>query len=143
MYRNASGNVQNVNLYSYVKNVLPNEWIPSWSSESLKTGAMACKMYGWYHHYHPKWSSLNADVKDTTADQVYKPNTENVNTTAAINAVNGIGIHNSAGKIFETQYLAGTQGSAGAGNTGKISQWGFEVFGRKWLGIYVYMFLLL
>ena len=124
VYRTSSNKVENIDLYSYIKNVLPNEWYASWPSESLKTGAMACKMYGWYHHYHPKRNSLNADVKDTTADQVYKPNTETAATTAAINAVNGIGIQNSAGKIFETQYVAGTSGTAGSGNTGKISQYG-------------------
>ena len=124
VYRTSLGKTQNIDLYSYVKNVLPNEWISSWPSESLKTGAMACKMYGWYHHYHPKWSSLNADVKDTTSDQVFKPNTETDATTRAINAVGNVGIENSNGKIFETQYHAGTSGSAGNANSGKISQYG-------------------
>lgn len=124
VYRVNLGRTESVDLYSYVKNVLPNEWYSSWSSESLKSGAMATKMYGWYHTYHPKWASLNADVKDTTADQVYIPNTEVTSTTSAINAINGIGLENSSGNIFETQYLAGTSGSAGSANTGKISQWG-------------------
>lgn len=123
VYRVSLGYTESVDLYSYVKNVLPNEWYSTWSSESLKSGAMAVKMYGWYHTYHPKWSSLNADVKDTTVDQVYIPNTEVTSTTTAINAVGSIGLENSDGNIFETQYLAGTSGSAGTANTGKISQW--------------------
>lgn len=110
----------------------------SWSSESLKTGAMATKMYGWYHTYHPKWSSLNADVKDTTADQVYIPNTEVTSTTTAINAVGSTGLQNSSGNIFETQYLAGTSGSAGSASTGKISQWGSKYLSDNGYG-YLYI----
>ena len=131
VYRTASSCVEEVDLYTYVKNVLPNEWIASWESESLKAGAMAVKMYGWYHTYHPKWSPLGADVKDTTSDQVYSPGTETDNTTAAINALDGIGLENSAGNIFETQYLAGTPNTAGTAGTGKISQWGSEYLAER------------
>lgn len=108
--------------YYYVKNVLPNEWYSTWPSESLKAGAMAVKMYGWYHVYHPKWPSLNADVKDTTADQVFIDNTEVSSTTTAINNVGGVGLENSSGAVFETQYLAGTQGQPGTQSSGKMSQ---------------------
>lgn len=138
VYRVNLGYTQSVDLYSYVKNVLPNEWYSTWSSESLKTGAMATKMYGWYHTYHPKWPSLNADVKDTTADQVYIPNTEVTSTTTAINAVGSIGLENSGGNIFETQYLAGTSGSAGIQSTGKISQWGSKYLSDNGYG-YLYI----
>lgn len=138
VYRVSTATVENVDYYSYVKNVLPNEWYTSWSTESLKAGAMAVKMYGWYHTYHPKWSSLEADVKDTSVDQCYVPGTENDDGTAAINALNGIGLENSAGMIFETQYYAGTRDSYGTQNGGKISQWGSKKLAEDGYG-YLYI----
>lgn len=128
VYFTEIGEVEDIDLYTYVKNVLPNEWYASWPSESLKAGALAVKMYGWYHTYHPKWATLGADVKDTTADQVYKPNSEHEDTTAAINALDGIGLENSDGNIFETQYNAGYENTVGDPCTGKISQWGSKYF---------------
>lgn len=125
--------------YYYVKNVLPNEWYSTWPSESLKAGAMAVKMYGWYHVYHPKWPLLNADVKDTTADQVFIDNTEVSSTTTAINNVGGVGLENSSGAVFETQYLAGTQGQPGTQSSGKMSQWGTKYWADQGTKTYIQM----
>ncbi|WP_434656163.1 SpoIID/LytB domain-containing protein [Thermoanaerobacterium thermosaccharolyticum] len=125
--------------YYYVKNVLPNEWYSTWPSESLKAGAMAVKMYGWYHVYHPKWPSLNADVKDTTADQVFIDNTEVSSTTTAINNVGGVELENSSGAVFETQYLAGTQGQPGTQSSGKMSQWGTKYWADQGTKTYIQM----
>ncbi|HYF94011.1 MAG TPA: SpoIID/LytB domain-containing protein [Symbiobacteriaceae bacterium] len=58
----------------YQKDVLPNEW---WNSpiphaEAQKAGAMAVKMYGWYHvEVAPKWPNYGAECDDTTNCQVY------------------------------------------------------------------------
>lgn len=122
-----------------MKNVLPNEWYSTWPSESLKAGAMAVKMYGWYHVYHPKWPSLNADVKDTTADQVFIDNSEVSTTTTAINNVGGVGFENSDGNVFETQYLAGTKDQPGTQSSGKMSQWGTKYWADKGTKNYVEM----
>ena len=113
--------IDNVNFYSYVKNVLPNEWTESSDPvESLKVGAMCVKMYGWYHCYYYKYYGQGFDVKDTTADQVYNPGSEATRCTSAINAVGGIGIKNTAGSLFETQYLA----SGPTQHSGKVSHAG-------------------
>ena len=40
--------VEVIDFKEYVKHVLPNEWVPSWPWESLRSGAMAAKMYAWY-----------------------------------------------------------------------------------------------
>lgn len=37
---------------TYVKEVLPNEWVSSWPSDSLRAGAEAVKEYGW-------WATMN------------------------------------------------------------------------------------
>ncbi|MBB2483459.1 DUF4829 domain-containing protein, partial [Bacillus sp. APMAM] len=45
---------------SYIENVLPNEWYSTWPPESLRTGAIAVKMYGWYAAIYPRASSVGA-----------------------------------------------------------------------------------
>jgi hypothetical protein len=124
VYLTAKSETTTLDFTTYCKNVLPNEWIASWPSESLKAGAMAVKMYAWYHVVHPKWPSLNADVKDTTADQVYKANSENTATSNAVDSVKTVGMANSDGNLFEAQYLAGTKGEPGDPGSGKVMQWG-------------------
>jgi len=74
--------IQIVNFKQYAKNVLPNEWA-LWSDDSLRAGAMAVKMYAWYWiALDGKWD--DADVWDSTCDQVYNPNFEYPSTNAAV-----------------------------------------------------------
>jgi hypothetical protein len=71
-----------VDFKQYAKNVLPNEWA-LWSDDSLRAGAMAVKMYAWYWiALDGKWD--DADVWDSTCDQVYNPNVEYASTNAAV-----------------------------------------------------------
>ncbi|MEV4255951.1 peptidase inhibitor family I36 protein [Spirillospora sp. NPDC049652] len=87
VYRVGLGRVDRVGFQTYVENVLPNEWIPSWPSASLDAGAMAVKSYAWYWALHStrKTSSGQCyDVRDDTGDQVYKPGTAQSSTTAAV-----------------------------------------------------------
>ncbi|MCJ7660682.1 MAG: hypothetical protein MUO67_16145, partial [Anaerolineales bacterium] len=71
-----------VDFKQYAKNVLPNEWA-LWSDDSLRAGAMAVKMYAWYWiALDGKWN--DADVWDSTCDQVYNPNIEYASTNAAV-----------------------------------------------------------
>ena len=136
VYRVSQGVTQEINFDYYCKNVLPNEWYSSWPTESLKAGAQAVKMYGWYHVLHPKYASLNADVKDTSVDQVYKSGTAVTSTTNAINSVAGVGLKNSSGNIFEAQYISGSSGTAGSQHTGKMLQ-----YGTKYLAEHGYSYL--
>lgn len=41
---------------TYVKEVLPNEWISSWPVDSLRAGAEAVKEYGWWATMRSDWS---------------------------------------------------------------------------------------
>lgn len=97
---------------TYVKDVLPNEWIDSWPAESLKAGAMAVKMYGWYHVLYPKYPLVGADVDNTVNCQVYKPNSFQPNSTSAVDAIHSQGFRRNwkwvDPYIFETSYYAGT-----------------------------------
>jgi hypothetical protein len=75
--------VQVIDFKEYVKHVLPNEWIYNWPRESLRAGAMAVKMYAWsIVAAGGKWS--DADVYDSTCDQVYNPAVEYTSTNNAV-----------------------------------------------------------
>ncbi|NOK63972.1 MAG: Peptidoglycan hydrolase (amidase) enhancer domain [Chloroflexi bacterium AL-W] len=107
VYRTQLGRIDTVEFRDYVKHVLPNEWIASWPTESLRSGAMASKTYAWYRTMYPKYPGSGYDTRDTTADQVYNPNVSYASTNAAVDATwNYRFTRNSA--IFETQYCAGT-----------------------------------
>ena len=64
------GTVERVAFKTYVKNVLPNEWMTSWPAASLEAGAMAVKSFGWYWALHSARKTPAAqcfDVYDNTA----------------------------------------------------------------------------
>ena len=77
VFRTATGAVETVDFRTYVKNVLSREWISTWTTESLRSGALAVKNYGWYQVLH--WRGyVNEDGKcfdvfDSTRDQHYDP----------------------------------------------------------------------
>lgn len=131
-----------VDFYDYVRDVLPNEWVASWYTSyptAVRAGALAVKMYGWYHVYHPKWnfSPYYADVQDNTNDQVYIVNSRHPSTTQAINDVGGIGVDRADGKLFETQYVQGSE-SAGGYHGGKMWQLGTKYWAGQGKG-YTFM----
>ncbi len=75
--------VVEVNFKYYVKHVLPNEWLYYWVGESLRAGGMAVKTYAWHWIARGgKWS--DADVYDSTCDQVYDPSLSYASTNAAV-----------------------------------------------------------
>ena len=75
--------IQIIDFVEYAKHVLPNEWVNSWPGESLRAGAMAVKMYAWsIIAAGGKWP--DADVYDSTCDQVYNPNVAYASTNAAV-----------------------------------------------------------
>ncbi|MBI5653631.1 MAG: SpoIID/LytB domain-containing protein [Chloroflexi bacterium] len=123
VYRVASGVIDEVDFYSYVINVLPNEWYGSWHAEALRAGAIAAKMYGWYRVYIAKYPGQGYDARDDTWDQVYKPNSAYPTTTAAVDFVNSVGIARADSAIFETQYHGGAYDASGQ-SSGRVSQWG-------------------
>ena len=78
--------VETIDFREYLRHVLPNEWIASWEPHSLRAGAMAVKMYAWsLIAAGGKWP--DADVYDSTCDQVYNPAVAYASTNAAIDAV--------------------------------------------------------
>jgi hypothetical protein len=108
VYRVNLGRVERVSFKSYVKNVLPNEWISSWPKESLKSGAMAVKSYAWYWALHSTRRTPNGacyDVRDDTGDQVYRPGSAVASTSAAVDATWGTRMTRN-GSILKAHYCA-------------------------------------
>ncbi len=135
MFRTASGAVDTVDFRVYVKNVLSREWISSWSTESLRSGALAVKNYAWYQVLH--WRGyVNAsgecfDVFDSTRDQHYDPSRPTYAAmAAAVDATWGTLAHRQ-GRIFATYYNAGQANEAcGARANGwQMFQWGTQACG--------------
>jgi len=131
VYRNATKTVDVVNFTTYCQCVLPNEWIPSWSAQSLEAGAFAVKAIGWYRVLHPKYPGLGYDIKDTTADQVYKPNSSYASTNNALSQISSQGLFDSNGCVLCAAYNAGTVGVVGNEYSGVMSQNGSEILANE------------
>ncbi|MFI9274162.1 SpoIID/LytB domain-containing protein [Kitasatospora sp. NPDC052896] len=132
---------------TYVDDVLPNEWVPSWQPAALDAGAMAAKTYAWY--WVDNWGngSYNGtcyNVDDSTSYQRYIPGQDNSATDAAV-AATWNSVMTKGGSIFEASFQATLTGSSseacGSGlsnypNT--LSQWGSQncaVAGESWQSI--------
>ena len=135
VFRHLSGAVETVDFSTYAKNVLSREWIESWTTESLRSGALAVKHYAWYQVLHWR-GGANAngdcfDVRDDTADQVYDPSQPTYATAAAaVDDTWGTRVLRD-GAIFPTYYNAGAfDEECGAGANGWVMyQWGTQACG--------------
>lgn len=126
----------------YVKHVLPFEWIRSWPEDSLKAGAMATKSYAWHWiNRGGKWP--DADVYDSTCDQVYKPGITYASTDTAIEATwlahmtrsNAI-LHASYRAYWSQCQTAGLVGSC----MGQYESRDMATAGSSWLDILHYFY---
>jgi hypothetical protein len=108
VYRAGLGRVDRVAFKTYVKNVLPNEWVSSWPAASLDAGAMAVKSYGWYWALHSTRRTSGGacyDVRDDTGSQVYRPGSAVSSTSAAVDRTWGTRMTRS-GNILQAQYCS-------------------------------------
>src|SRR5687767_1339392 len=135
VYRTGTGAVDTVDFGTYVKNVLSREWISSWTTESLRAGALAVKNYAWYQVI--QWRGyLNAagqcfDVFDSTRDQHYDPSRPTYSSmAAAVDATWGTLAHRN-GRIFATYYNAGQayEACGARANGWQMFQWGTQACG--------------
>lgn len=115
--------VDSVDFNFYMKHVLGSEWYSTYSTESLKAGAMAVKNYGWYHVINPKAAMVpyGADCQNSTYCQVYNPYISYSSTDQAIGAMSTTGWYQN-GAIFESGYCGG-----GASSGTSVSACGYEV----------------
>ena len=135
VFRAASGAVETVDFRAYVKNVLSREWISSWTTESLRSGALAVKNYAWYQVLHWRGYTNAAghcfDVFDSTRDQHYDPSRPTYAAMAAAVDATWSTLALRGGRIFATYYNAGrTNEPCGAGANGwQMFQWGTQACG--------------
>lgn len=125
--------VQTVGFEEYCKDVLPNEWYPTWSPEALKAGAIAVKMFAWYHTLHPvTQSGFTYDVDNTTNFQQFKYLSGQTVTDQAVQDTWNYVYAPSTGEIKELSYRAGFPNRENRGfiGTNIMAQWGSEYFGQ-------------
>src|SRR5680860_665303 len=136
VYRTATGAVDTVDFRTYVKNVLSREWISSWTTESIRSGALAVKNYAWYQviHWRGYVNSDGAcfDVFDSTRDQHYDPSRPTYAAMASAVDATWSTLAHKNGRIFATYYNAGAPGeSCGANANGwQMFQWGTQTCGQ-------------
>jgi hypothetical protein len=126
VYRVSLGVVQRVDFKTYVENVLPNEWVSSWPAESLKSGAMAVKSFGWYWALHSTRKTSGGacfDVYDTTSSQVYRPGSAVTSTNSAVNATWNTRMTRS-GNILQAHYCSTTTACGAWVDGNWMSQYG-------------------
>jgi hypothetical protein len=110
VYRVSLGRIDRVDFKTYVKNVLPNEWVSSWPGASLQAGAVAVKSYAWYWALHSTRKTTGGqcyDVADNTNDQVYKPSSAVASTSSAVDSTWSTRMTRS-GNIMQAHYCATT-----------------------------------
>ena len=135
VFRTATGAVETVDFRTYVKNVLSREWISTWTTESLRSGALAVKNYGWYQVLH--WRGyVNEDGKcfdvfDSTRDQHYDPSRPTYASMASAVDATWSTLAQVNGRIFATYYNAGAPSEpCGANANGwQMFQWGTQACG--------------
>jgi hypothetical protein len=136
--RTSLGRVDTVPFRRYVELVLAAEWGPGTAQEALAAGAVAVKQYAWFHALAGHWrggryGGTCFDVRDTNADQVYRPATKipTAKQRAAVAESWAITVRkpssaDPAGRFFMTSYNGGhSLPACGAGVTGwKLWQYG-------------------
>ncbi|MDI6104289.1 SpoIID/LytB domain-containing protein [Actinoplanes sp. NEAU-A12] len=126
VYRAGLGRVDRVDFKTYVKNVLPNEWVTSWPDASLEAGAVAVKSYAWYWALHSTRKTPAGqcyDVKDNTDDQVYRPSSAVAATSAAVDSTWSTRMTRN-GNILRAHYCATTTACGAWENGNWLSQYG-------------------
>ncbi|WP_338791206.1 S-layer homology domain-containing protein [Bernardetia sp. MNP-M8] len=120
---NSCSSVTVMGLESYVEQGIDNEWIPSWSDNSLRSGAVAYRSYGANHVLNPIRS--NYDISSTTCRQVWVSGTTTRCRAAAQFTAGEVLVRECDNtKIAFTEYSAENNNSgcgdgfAGTGGTG-------------------------
>jgi LysM repeat protein len=129
-FGSAAGTVQRVDFRSYVEMVMAAEWSVSLPAIALQAGAIAVKQYGWYYAMHYRGgrnaSGVCFDVRDTTADQIYRPETRAPTAAhkAAVSATWSMSIRRERlglpGQFILTGYRTGTIAVCGAERNGFV-----------------------
>jgi hypothetical protein len=94
--------VSAMSLETYVRRGLNDEWIASWTGDSLRAGAIAYRSYGAWHVANPRTPTY--DICSSACCQVNDPDTS-ASSNAAVDATAGI-VLTQGGAIFRAEYSA-------------------------------------
>lgn len=134
-YNNPAGPIQYVQTLGfkeYCEDVLPNEWMSSWNPEALRAGAIAVKMFGWYHTLHPVTKGgFTYDVDNTTNYQEFKYLSGRTATNQAVNDTWNTLYTPSTAEIQQLDYRAGIPNNPNWAfvGTNTMAQWGSQYWG--------------
>jgi hypothetical protein len=100
-----------IDFKSYVRDVLPNEWLSGWESAAYQAGALAVKTFAWYHTIHWRGGQfLPTDecyhVRDDQGDQVYFSGSRTIPTDFAVEQTWNYLLLND-GAIYPTHHNSG------------------------------------
>jgi peptidoglycan hydrolase-like amidase len=118
----------------YVLNSLPNEWVPDWHDESLKSGAMAVKMFAWYKILHPmKLDGWDYDLDNTTNFQTYREGNRFGKSDGAHFNTRNLAYTMPDGTIVELNYRAGYKDNPNwqYRNANMLAQWGSQYWANR------------
>lgn len=124
--RTRTGHVEKVNFRRYVAEVMASgEWPSRLNMATLEAGALATKQYAWYytlkgnHRSHYVRGGRCYDVRDDTADQLYRPEgaTPTSRQWRAIDHTWNLTLR-KGGRFFLTGYRAGTSSTCAADANG-------------------------
>jgi len=121
------GRIDEIPLEEYVAGVLPHEWIPSWSDDSLRAGSLAIRTYAW------QWVRAGgkydcADLDDTARSQVYRDD-RTERASAAVMATAGMAI-TVDGALVSGEYSAENGNPTAMGVEDPLCD-GFEIRGHR------------
>ncbi len=110
-----------VDFRKYVVTVMGKEW-PSYLPQAVvEAGSVAVKQYGWYYSMRPRKDSRGRcfDVRDSTGDQLYKPDKARIRSDhhRALDRTWGVHLIKN-GRLFMTGYRRGNKGRCGSDATG-------------------------
>ncbi len=126
--------VSNVNFDQYCRDVLPNEWFPNWNQSSLEAGAIAVKMFAWFHHLHPVTiDGFTFDVDNTVNFQTYRAESDQPTTDQAYYSTRNLAFVKTDSEILELNYRAGYENNPNwqYRNAGIMAQWGSEYWATQ------------
>lgn len=117
-----TGRIESVPFREYVITVMGKEWPSYLPQPVVEAGAVAVKQYAWFHSLGNSRRTGDGrcfDVRDSTGDQLYKPNRARVRPDhyRAAEATWGVTLFKD-GRLFMTGYRRGDRVSCGRDATG-------------------------
>ncbi|MEI6950289.1 SpoIID/LytB domain-containing protein [Paraflavisolibacter sp. H34] len=114
--------ITQLSLETYVETGLDDEWLASWSQESLKAGAVAYRTYAAWRVQHPR--SANYDISAYPCDQNWEGADASAKTKAAATATTGELLVNKSNLLLKAEYSAETNNTGcGDGKSGTAGAW--------------------